>query len=101
MDKEVILDKFKFGVSALTGLSLAANYPNKLSAPHMIVNGFMRLLALGVASGHTFKQLSEAQNAKANAPAVAQNAGTTAAVQQEEAPEEEEADVSMGGLFSD
>lgn len=91
------MEKFSFGVSALAGLSLAVNLPNQLSVPHMIGNGFMKMLALGVASGHTFKELAEAQTASANAP-VAKDTAEEAAAEEEE-PSEEEADVSMGGMF--
>merc|ERR1712222_206228 len=93
MSNEDILAKFSFGVSALAGLSLAANYPNKLSAPHMMVNGFMKMLALGITSGHKFKQLEDAMNAKASAPT------NTGAVAEEKDASEEEASVSMGGMF--
>ena len=99
MSQEDILAKFSFGVKALTGLSLAANLPNKLSAPHMIANGFKKLLALGVVSGYEFKELAAAKNAKAAAPVVKE---VEAAVVEEEKPKSEvEESVSMGGLFSD
>jgi hypothetical protein len=60
MSTDVILGYFTNGVRALTGLSLGANYPNVLSAPHMISGAFKICLALGIASGYEFKQLKAA-----------------------------------------
>lgn len=102
MEEETILDFFKNGVRVLTGLSLGANVPNTLSAPHMISGAFKIMLALGVASGYEFKQLKEAMTASANAVASGPadgDAGDAQADQEDEGEEEE--DVSMGGLFSD
>jgi len=71
----------------------------------MIANGFKKLLALGLTSGYKFKQLEAAQNAKSCATTgnAAGNAGPGKTVTKvvEKEPSEEEADVSMGGMFSD
>ena len=100
MQDDQIIEFFKNGVRAATGLSLGANVPNALSLPHFVAGGFKILLALGVASNYEFKELKEAQNAAANAPAEA--AGGEEAKEEEAAPEEEEEeedDISAGGLF--
>ena len=40
---DTILAKFKNACSLQTSLSLGANFPTKLSAPHSLLNGFMNL----------------------------------------------------------
>lgn len=100
-----ITDKFKSYAGLLTGLSLGANIPNSLSAPQYIVNGFKKLLAIGMESGYEFAQLKAAKDASANAPAQAQATTAKAAdtKQKEAAPapeeEEEEEDMDLGDLF--
>jgi len=99
---EDILNTFTQHVRTLAGLSLGANLPNALSVPHMIANGFKDILAIGLATGLKFKQLEQAQSAKAAGPAPAAPAkGAPAApakAAEPEPPKEEEA-VSMGGMF--
>lgn len=51
-----VLAKFLNGVSKIAALSLAINYPTRVSVPHSIVNGFRNLLALAAASDVTFKE---------------------------------------------
>mgnify|MGYP000738776358 CR=1 FL=1 len=97
-----ILNIFTGHVKTLSALSLGANLPNALSVPHMIANGFKQVLAIGMATGLKFKQLEQAQSAKASAPAQAApakgGAPAPAKAAEPEPPKEEEA-VSMGGLF--
>lgn len=103
MDTSNIMDFFKNGVRTLTGLSLGAGYPNALSVPHMIGGAFKNFLALGISTGHQFKELQSALSASANAVSAPTggNAGGKVEAKVEEVVEEEEANVSMGGLFSD
>lgn len=102
MSEDTILDFFKGGVRALTGLSLGASFPNRLAVPHMVSGAFKIMLSLGIASGYEFKQLKEAQEASANAVAAGPAGGDDAPAEEAEAEaEDEEESVSMGGLFSD
>jgi len=99
-----ITDKFKSYAGLLTGLSLGANIPNSLSAPQFIVNGFKKLLAIGMESGYEFAQLKAAKDASANAPTQAQATTAVAETKKEEAApaqeeEEEEEDMDLGDLF--
>lgn len=99
-----ITDKFKNYAGLLTGLSLGANIPNSLSAPQFLVNGFKKLLAIGMESGYEFAQLKAAKDASANAPAQVQASSGPAQTKKEEAApaqeeEEEEEDMDIGDLF--
>lgn len=104
MPADNITKVFKEQAGMLTHLSLGANIPNALSVPHFISNGFKTCLAIGAESGYQFKQLTDAQNASANAVAApTQQATTTGPAKveaaKEEEPEEEEEDMDLGDLF--
>lgn len=53
---DILRAKFLTGVQCLASLSLAINYPNLASVPHILVNGFKNLLAVAAESDVTFKQ---------------------------------------------
>lgn len=104
--------RFLVGVRNIAALSLGIGYPTAASAPHSIVNGFKRLLAIAVVTDYTFPQAQRTKDYLADptkfsvaAPAVA--AASSAAVTKkeekkvEEKKEESEAsDEDMGfGLF--
>jgi large subunit ribosomal protein LP0 len=48
--------KFSQGVQRLAAFSLGINYPNQASAPHLILGGFKRLLALAADTDVEFEQ---------------------------------------------
>lgn len=48
--------KFSQGVQRLAAFSLGINIPNQASAPHLVLGGFKRLLALAAASDVEFEQ---------------------------------------------
>lgn len=48
--------KFSQGVQRLAAFSLGINYPNQASAPHLILNGFKRLLAIAAETDVEFEQ---------------------------------------------
>jgi large subunit ribosomal protein LP0 len=48
--------KFAQGVQHLAAFSLGINYPNQASAPHLILGGFKRLLALAADTDVEFEQ---------------------------------------------
>lgn len=103
MPMDDVLAAFKSHSSYLTHVSLGANIPNALSVPHFLANAFKKCLAIGEATGYSFKQLEDAKNASSNA-VVTQVAETKAVeTKKEEAkveePEEESEDMDVGGLF--
>ena len=102
--------KFSQGVQRLAAFSLGINYPNQASAPHLIMNGFKRLLALAAETDVDFEQAktlkeylkdpSKFAAAAAPAPATAAPAAKTAApaAKAPAKPEPESDDDDMGGL---
>lgn len=109
---EDLRDRFMLGVRNIAALSLMIGYPTVASAPHSMVNGFKRLLAIAVGTDFTFKQAEKTKEyladpskfAAAAAPAAAAPAaggGKGAGKKEEKKPEpEEESDDDMGfGLF--
>lgn len=48
--------KFSQGIQRLAAFSLGINYPNQASAPHLILGGFKRLLALAANTDIEFEQ---------------------------------------------
>jgi large subunit ribosomal protein LP0 len=103
--------KFVQGVQRLAAFSLGINYPNQASAPHLILGGFKRLLALAADTDIEFEQaktLKEylkdpskfaAASAPASAPAAAAGGAKAAAKEEPKkaaAPESDDDD--MGGL---
>ncbi|CAF1503508.1 unnamed protein product, partial [Didymodactylos carnosus] len=53
---EDLRQKFQLGVQRLAAFSLAINYPNQASVPHLILGGFKRLLALAADTDVEFEQ---------------------------------------------
>jgi len=102
--------KFSQGVQRLAAFSLGINYPNQASAPHLILGGFKRLLALAADTDVEFEQAKTLKEylkdpskfAAASAPASAAPAasakpsgGSAAAAKP---PEPESDDDDIGGL---
>lgn len=105
---EALLQKFMSGVGKLAALSLAAKFPSELTIGFYMANGFRKILAISAASNYKFKQADDILNAAAAAapaaggaaaPAKGGAAPAKADKAAEAAPEPEEADVGMGGLF--
>jgi len=110
---EDLKERFMLGVRNIAALSLMIGYPTVASAPHSMVNGFKRLLAIAVGTDFTFKQAEKTKEyladpskfaATAAAPAAAAPAasgGKGGGKKEEKKPEpEEESDDDMGfGLF--
>ena len=95
-----LMANFSANVLSMTALSIEAGLPNKLSVPHFVMNSFKYLMAIGIEGGYEFKQLKEAQEAQANAPAVEAKADDKQEEEEEEeVVEEEEESYSMGGMF--
>jgi len=108
-----VLSKFMAGVRNVAAVSLEIGHPTVASAPHSIVNGFKKLLAVSVATSYTFKESEKIKEFLADpskfataapAAAAAAPAGKAAAPAAKEAAKEESAseeeDGDMGfGLF--
>lgn len=60
---DVLAEKFKEGIKNIASLSLAINYPNAASVPHMLVNGVKNLLAVALETDVTFKEAEKVKEA--------------------------------------
>jgi large subunit ribosomal protein LP0 len=47
---EVLAEKFREGIQNIAAISLAVNYPNAASVPHMLTNGMKKLMAVSLAT---------------------------------------------------
>lgn len=109
-----IISRFVSGVRNIACVSLAIGYPTAASAPHSLINGFKRLLAIAVETDYTFKEAERTKEylkdpskfaslavAAAPAAAAAKPAAAAPAAKEEAKKEEsEESDEDMGfGLF--
>jgi len=102
-----ILGKFRNGVRNVAALSLAVHYPTLASIPHNIINGYKRVLSIGLGTTYSFPKLEEvkkAMSSAASAPAPVVKKEETKApakeVKKKEEPKEEEEDADLGlGLF--
>jgi len=103
-------NKFMAGVRNVAAVSLAIGYPTVASAPHSIVNGLKKLIAIACETDISFKAAEKAKEylkdpskfAAAAAPAAAAKGGSPAkeAKKEEKKEESEEEDDDMGfGLF--
>jgi len=101
--------KFSLGVQRLAAFSLGINYPNQASAPHLILGGFKRLLALAADTDVEFEQaktlkeylkdpskFAAAAAAPAAAPAAAAAKAPAAKEEAKKAPEPESSDEEGG-----
>jgi len=102
--------KFFAGVRKISALSLAIGYPTIASLPHILGNGFRKLLAISLATNYEFKEAKMFKDAAASgaasaAAAPAASSSATAAKVEAAAPKEEpeeEEDLGLGGgLFGD
>jgi len=109
-----IISRFVAGVRNIACVSLAIGYPTAASAPHSLVNGFKRLLAVAAETDYTFKEAERTKEflkdpskfaalVAAPAPAAAAAAKAAPAAAAKEAAKKEESEESeedMGfGLF--
>jgi len=112
MTDEDVLTKFQSGVRNVASLSLALHYPTVASVPHSVINGYKRVLSIGLGTGYSFPKAEEMKKAIANPSAskpVTDNKASNAkdkkaeekpAPKKKEPEPEPEEDVDMGlGLF--
>jgi len=109
MTDEDIVAKFRSGVKNVAAVSLAIGYPTVASLPHLIINGYKKILSISLATDYTIKQAEQMKNYLANptafaatstpAPAAQKGAAPVKEEKKKEEPKEEE-DEDMGlGLF--
>lgn len=60
---EVLAERFQEGIKNIAALSLAINYPNAASVPHMLVNGMKNLMAVALETDVTFKEAEKVKEA--------------------------------------
>jgi len=107
---EHLRQTFMLGVQRLAAFSLGINYPNQASAPHLIMGGFKRLLALAADTDVEFEQAKtlkaylkdpskfQAAAAAPTAPAASKPAEAKKP-EAKKAPEPEPEDEDMEGGF--
>ena len=103
-DQNKLLSIFQHNAQLVTAVSLEAGLPNALSIPHMMVNTFKSLLAVGSEAGFKFKELDNALNSKAAPKAEEKKAEDKKPAKEEkkkepEPPKEVEEDVDLGDMF--
>jgi len=97
-----LIAKFNAGLTNVACASLETGLPNMASIPHMIVNGYKKVLAVSVATDYTFplaekvKEMLENPEAFMAAAAAAAPAAAAEETKAEEPEEEEESDDDMG-----
>jgi len=94
---DVILSSFANGLIRVAAVSLDGGYITPVSVPHLIVNAFKNLAAIGLETGYKFKEIENAGKAPAPAAVVAKAVVKAPVV--EEKPAEVEEDMDMGDLF--
>lgn len=100
--------RFMSGIRNVAAVSLVIGYPTAASAPHSIVNGFKKLLAIAVETDIDFEEANQTKEylkdpskfAVATSAAPAAGGGAAPAKKEEVKEESEESDDDMGfGLF--
>lgn len=82
------------GISTIAAVSMAVGYPTVAAVPHLLINGYKNLLALGLATEYSFEAVEKVKEILADpsrfAAAAAPAAATSAAPAKEEVKEESE-----------
>jgi len=66
MSDDDILAKFQNGVRNVASVSLALHYPTIASVPHSVVNGYKRVLSIGLGTSYSFPKAEEMLKILAN-----------------------------------
>lgn len=100
-DTNKVIALFQQNSNLVAAVSMEAGIPNALSIPHLMINTFKSLLAVGMEGNLKFKQLEDALNSKSAAPApAAKEEKKPAKVEKKEEPKEEVVeDVDLGDMF--
>jgi ribosomal protein L10 len=99
---EALVGKFLNASNRVAAISLATGYPTLASLPHMVSNGYLKLLSLSLATEYTFERAQKMKdflkNPGAFASAAPSAAAPAAAAKVEVKKEEEEEDALDGGF---
>lgn len=89
-----LLKALSSAIATITTISLAVNYPTLPSVMHSLVNGYKKLLAIGVETDYSWEGIEELKDRIANPEAYASAgpAATEAATETKEAEEEKKAE---------
>lgn len=102
-DNAAVINLFQQNAKAVTAVCLEANIANALSIPHLVLNTFKSLLAIGIEGNVKFKQLDDALNSKSSAPAPGKPADAkkepVKETKKEPEPEPVVEDVDLGDMF--
>jgi len=100
MTADILTEKFLAGVSKVAAISLAIGYPTQASLPHLISNGYKKLVSIALEAEIDIPQVKELKERLASGPKVDAKATTAApsAAKKEEPKKEksEEEDTGMG-----
>jgi len=99
-----VLAKFQNGVRNVASVSLAVHYPTVASVPHSLVNGYKRVLSIGLGTAYSFPQAEKVKKALEAGPAPAAKtekkddkpAPKKEEKKKEPEPEPEDEDMSLG-----
>lgn len=102
-DPSALTAIFQQNANLVTAVSLEAGLVNALSVPHIVLNSFKTLLAVGIEGGVKFKELDDALNSKSSQPAPAEAVAKPAEKKEEkqvkQAEPEPEAEMDLGDMF--
>ncbi|KAJ3178690.1 ribosomal protein P0 (A0) (L10E) [Gaertneriomyces sp. JEL0708] len=105
INEEVLVGNLVTGITTIAAISLAIGYPTTAAVPHILLNGYKRLLGAALATEYSFEAvdkikeiLADPSRFAAAAPTAAAPAAAAAAAPKEEEKEESE-DEGMFGLF--
>jgi len=87
---EDILKSFQAGIRNVASVSLATHYPSTAALPHLIVNGYKKVLSIALATEYTFEKAQKLKDYLANPQAFA--AATVSST-----PAKQEAPAKKGG----
>lgn len=101
---EALVGKFLNASNRVAAISLATGYPTLASLPHLVSNGYLKLLSLSLATDYTFERAQKMKdflkNPGAFASAAPAAAAPAAAAAKVEAKKEEEEEDALDGGFS-
>jgi large subunit ribosomal protein LP0 len=103
MTAEVLTEKFLAGVSKVAAISLAIGYPTQASLPHLISNGYKKLISIALEAEIDIPQVAALKAALANpgASAPAKATGAPAAATKKEEPKKEKSEEEDAGMDFD
>ena len=108
IEEEQLLKTLSAAIQNIAAISLATNFPTLPAVMHSLVNGYKKVLAVGVETEYSWPEIEELKDRIANPDAYAAAAPAAAAApgggdapaEKKQEEEEEESDADMGfGLF--